>query len=192
VITPEIPAGEVWESQRHDLLVNSYPRLLAWSEQTDGYFLGIGGLCLASAPAPFELFNVGICGSLRSRCLTRPILEISPGVGACSMRIEMTEPDACVAARGWIDPLDQDGVRRPRKTATGARVCDAQPVAPDVMDRCIHDPQCTDCGSGWCISQVTGPLGCPPGQIRWVGGVVPDDGTIYLTCVEDETKPSLQ
>jgi hypothetical protein len=187
VITPEIPAGNVGEAERHDLLVARYPRLLAWAEQTYTDFLGLGGLCLEGEPGPFALFHVGICGSLRSRCLTRPILEISPGIGACNVQIEMTEPDACVASRGWVDPLGDDGARHARWTSTGGRVCDAGPVAPEVMDRCIHDSQCTDCGSGWCVSQIAPINGCSVGQIRWVGGVIPEHGTVRVRCVEDET-----
>jgi hypothetical protein len=70
----------------------------------------------------------------------------------------------------------------------GEHVCEALPVAAAVMDACIHDETCANCGSGWCVSEVRPRADiCPnsPAKVlRWVGGVLPEGGSFRVTCSE--------
>ncbi|MET0595524.1 MAG: hypothetical protein ABW133_22685, partial [Polyangiaceae bacterium] len=114
--------------------------------------------------------------------------EKSPGVGDCFIEINSSQPSICDPSRGWTDPRDADGVRRPRRNARGETVCEGQPVVPEHMEACAHDPLCADCGSGWCVTDVwpKGKSVCSPpvpeNRIRWVGGIWPDSGRIRVTC----------
>jgi hypothetical protein len=169
-----------------------YPRLIAWSERDAGSPFGDSG---EESNPPFLLFPRRFLGGGYSwRCPGYSVAQSSPGLGHCSIQITTPEPIGCEPGRGWADPLDSDGVRRPRLTDQGARVCDMMPVDPGVMDACIHDETCADCGSGWCITKVLPqarycPKGMGPLPIRWVGGALPAPGLVHITCLEDSDAP---
>jgi hypothetical protein len=131
---------------------------------------------------------LGTCVDYRVPCDARPIEEISPGVGRCYVEITTTDPPVCDRSRGWVDPLGADGVRRPRLNDKGETVCEVLPVDAAVMDACIHDATCANCGSGWCVSEVRPTAGyCRnplPKMLRWVGGVLPEPGSLRATCSE--------
>jgi hypothetical protein len=82
--------------------------------------------------------------------------------------------------------MDADGVRRTDVNHNGAHACEAMLVDAEVLDACIHDATCANCGSGWCLSDVR-PARCPASPsktLRWVGGVLPEPGNVHVTCGE--------
>jgi hypothetical protein len=193
-LSPEIATIGLATSERDPLgeadpLV--YPRLLDWS---DGMLRAPFGGCTETSAAPSFLFFASLC-SVQARCPSHSIAEISPGLGRCIIRITTPEPVMCDASRGWIDPLASNGSRRPRFTSEGERICEVMPVDPGVMDTCIHDDKCENCGSGWCVSEVLPlarfcPAGSAPLPIRWIGGALPRPGTVQITCLSpDEATP---
>jgi hypothetical protein len=162
------------------------PRLSAWAKDSARTILSS---CHDVVDPPFMLFREA-CLDYRGGCETHPIDEISPGIGNCSIEITTVDPPRCDASRGWADPKGADGVRQPRTNDEGQHICEVLPVAAEVMDACMHDPTCADCGSGWCLSEVR-PYAqycpaSPPQVLRWVGGMVPAPGSIHVTCVELE------
>jgi hypothetical protein len=178
VVTPEGQGRAKPDSGR-------FPRLSAWAATSSG---AIGG-CDDDIDSPLQLFQES-CGSTgySLRCETRSIEEISPGIGRCYIEITTIDPPRCDASRGWADPKDAHGVRRPRTNAKGEHVCEVLLVALEVMDACVHDPSCADCGSGWCLSEVR-PWArfcpaTPPKVLRFVGGALPEPGSIHVTCLE--------
>jgi hypothetical protein len=177
VVTPEGRGQERADPAR-------FPRLSAWDV---GSGPGSFGGCHDDVNRPLYLFSPG-CIDYWTRCEARPIEETSPGIGRCYIEITTTDPPMCDRARGWVEPFDEDGVRRPRVNGKGEHVCEALPVAAAVMDACIHDETCANCGSGWCVSEVRPQaLICPntPAKVlRWVGGVLPEGGSFRVTCSE--------
>jgi len=161
-----------------------YPRLTAWTMERPGS--PVAG-CGEDLHPPFSLFRRECLGEITPRCGNYAIDQISPGLGRCDIRITTPEPLECDATRGWADPLGQDGVRRPQTTSNGERSCDLLPVDPSVMDACIHDEACTDCGGGWCVTEVLPDYPCRAGTtllpLRWVGGALPTPGSVRLTCL---------
>jgi hypothetical protein len=165
----------------------AYPRLVEWAN-------GIIGSpfydCSGDSQPPFWLFPPLCRNHWGGRhCPGYSVAESAPGVGRCSIQITTLEPVECEASRGWIDPLDDEGARRPRMTDTGGRVCDMMLVDPSVMDACIHDETCPDCGSGWCVSDVLPlakycPAGTSPLPLRWVGGALPSPGLVHISCLK--------
>jgi hypothetical protein len=157
-----------------------YPRLSLWAIERFNAWLND---CADPVDPPIELF-MRSCLDAEPWCDSRPIEEISPGVGRCRIRITTKDPPFCDASRGWADPLESDGVRRPHVDSDGMHACEALPVDARAMDACIHDAACSDCGSGWCLSDVR-PSRCPGGQsrtLRWVGGVLPEPGYVNVRC----------
>jgi hypothetical protein len=177
LVTPETGPSGGFDAKRS-------PRLAAWAD--NGLTPPISG-CYNGPETPFFLFPV-VCIDFNPRCDGRPIEQLSPGLGTCRIDVTTREPE-CSKSRGWIDPLDVDGVRRPRVSASGVRTCDALPVDPAFMDACIHDAACEGCGAGWCITELfrMNPQ-CRAGSmlrpIRWVGGVLPDPGSVHVACRE--------
>lgn len=167
----------------------SFPRLHAWADARIGAL--VAG-CGAAASAPFSLFPA-LCVDVAADCNAPPVALTSPGIGACAVQVETFAPDTCAPNRGWLDPADADGVRRPQMAGDGARVCDVAPVAPASMDACIHDPDCAGCGSGWCITEIfQNSSVCAPGSmpspIRWTGGALPVRGRVHVVCREPNVR----
>jgi hypothetical protein len=184
----EIAAGIVTPGARHqrDLDVARFPRLSRWAfNRTWSPFIGCG-----AEGAPFTLFEEW-CVDYRYRCDGRPIEQLSPGLGSCYIETTTVDPPACAAERGWADPKDSDGVRRPHVDERGEHVCEVMPVEPRYMDACIHDETCADCGNGWCVTETRADERfCGPyfklSPIRWVGGALPAPGTVRITCREPQ------
>lgn len=90
----------------------------------------------------------------------RPLLVDEMGFAAC--RVEVTTPvlDPCPESYGWLDPVDGDGVRRPREvdreTADGARrrVCEVRQLEGKALLGCRNTVACDGCEPGWCASAV--------------------------------------
>ena len=132
------------------------------------------------------------CGGYQPRCDTPPIAESSPGLGHCYVEITSGDSLPCDPHRGWTDPTDAAGIRRPRVDAEGQRVCEMLPVVPAHMDACIGDPDCAACGSGWCLSNFGFPAAhmcknpLPPRRMRFIGGALPVGGKVRFTCREPD------
>jgi hypothetical protein len=187
-LPPEITVIGLATSQRDpsdeaDPLV--YPRLVDWSDGMLG--APFPSNCDTDPRPPFLLFGRQCRGFGESPCLDYTIAESAPGLGRCLIQITTPEPVMCDPSRGWIDPLASNGMRRPRVTKKGERICEVSPVDASVMDACIHDERCTDCGAGWCVSEVPRAKECRGGAllpIRWAGGALPAPGTVHLTCLQ--------
>jgi len=163
-----------------------YPRLIDWSDEMIGS--PFKEICDHNPPPPFLLFGRPCQAQSESpSCPGYAIAESAPGMGRCLVEITTPEPVMCDPSRGWINPLASNGARRPRVTKSQERICEVLPVDSSVMDACVHDENCTDCGSGWCISKVPLAKFCPVRPalpIRWVGGALPAPGTVRITCLE--------
>ena len=165
-----------------------YPRLIDWSDKMIGS--PFSPFCDPSQNPPFLLFGQRCHSQSESWCDDVAIAQSSPGVGRCLVEITTPEPVMCEPSRGWIDPLASNGTRRPRVTKKGERICEVSPVDPSVMDACVHDATCTDCGAGWCISELPRAGTCPTGRrlpIRWTGGALPAPGIVHITCLQEST-----
>jgi hypothetical protein len=193
-LPPDISVAGLATSERNSLGESNpavYPRLIAWAQGVLGSpFSGCG----EESRPPFMLFRGRCVGAFQLRCPGYSVAQSSAGLGRCHIQVTPSEPVGCEPNRGWADPLDSDGVRRPRLTDQGAHLCDMMPVDPGVMDACIHDETCADCGSGWCITKVLPharycPKGVGPLPIRWVGGALPAPGLVHITCLEDSDAP---
>ena len=163
-----------------------YPRLIDWSDGMIGS--PFSSDCVEDSSPPFLLFGEPCQKESKLWCPRHTIAESSPGVGRCVIQITTPEPITCDPRRGWVNPLASNGDRRPRVTKGGERICEVIPVTQDVMDACIHDESCADCGSGWCVSEVL-PLAkfCQEASslpIRWAGGALPSPGVVHITCLE--------
>jgi hypothetical protein len=191
-LPPDIGVAGLATSDRNALDESDpavYPRLIAWSQGNLGS--PFGG-CGEESKPPFLLFLRPCAGASRLRCPGYSVAQSSAGLGRCHIEVTTSEPVGCEPNRGWADPLDSDGVRRPKLTDQGDHVCDMMPVDPGVMDACIHDETCADCGSGWCITKVLPrarfcPNGVGPLPIRWVGGALPAPGLVHITCLEEDS-----
>lgn len=152
-----------------------FPRLVQWAGDKVGSL--VDG-CYDGPEASFLLFPPS-CIDYSAHCDGRRVEQPSPGLGACDIEVSAFEPDVCMASRAWLDPLDSDGVR----------ICEVEPVDSAVMDRCVRDAECVGGGSGWCVTQAFEQASfCPAGSmlrpIRWVGGSLPDRGTVHVICRE--------
>jgi hypothetical protein len=163
-----------------------WPRLSAWAEDS---LHPLASVCRADVQAPFDLFPIS-CADFVPRCLST-LEQVSPDSTACSVEVTTFERE-CLPARGWVDPMGVDGVRRPRRAQSGELVCEALPVSEANLDACVHDAACTDCGSGWCIGAPHVDSSCPAGlmplPLRWVGAVLPNGGTVHVACREKDVR----
>jgi hypothetical protein len=97
---------------------------------------------------------------------------------------------ACDAARGWLDPEDGDGMRRPRFVDDPRghhRLCELRQLTGDDLAACRTDALCTDCRSGFCQSELPGLDHCAagefPSRLRFVRDAVAGSGaTVRIDC----------
>ncbi|MEB2313670.1 MAG: hypothetical protein OZ921_10120 [Sorangiineae bacterium] len=114
----------------------------------------------------------------RWACASRPVLVDADGRAECTATVATTDPLGCDPARGWLDPLGQDGVRRPRivdSEGGPARLCEIVELAGAARVACQTDPDCPGCGSGFCGGSTVNRLdacgpGARPSGLRFVGG----------------------
>jgi hypothetical protein len=98
---------------------------------------------------------------------------------------------ACDPGAGWLDPLDDDGVRRPQtRTVDGAtvRVCEIRQLEGDSMAKCRSDLACDGCEAGWCLTdlpQLTEPCSPSAGHalpLRLIAGAAATPARATITC----------
>ena len=110
------------------------PRLASWASASR---LAIGDPVFWTPGEPLRLSRLD--GDCVPRCV-----EPRP---ACRLFV-MAEVEQCPEERGWSEFLGQT-------TADGRRECEVRELDGDELDRCQHDLNCVECGSGFCRTKVT-------------------------------------
>jgi len=169
-----LPSGAAVEAPVTCFLTSgaSTPRFSAW-EQRQGSF---ASLVSRSWPCDgLELFEPrnGECGD---RCVNWRPSEEPDGRASCLLSVD-APIDHCDATFGWLDPVSDDGVRRPvrTKTATGTlSTCEIRQLSGAALESCRSSLACTGCQPGWCATEVPELLDpCAHGRplpLRLVGG----------------------
>jgi hypothetical protein len=115
--------------------------------------------------------------------------ETEEGAAACLILVETPAP-SCDSRFGWLDPEDDDGVRRPRtvmRDGQAHRVCEIRQLSGAALASCRESATCEACEPGWCLTDVAAIVqSCPldrPFPLRFVGGAdVAAPGTATITC----------
>jgi hypothetical protein len=131
-----------------------------------------------------------------ARCLDWHPVKESDGRVDCRVLVE-ADVDHCDATLGWLDPLDDKGVRRPVSvtSATGVRAeCEVLQLTGDALLSCQTSFTCPDCQPGWCATSVSELLdSCTlgsPEPFRFVGGadsMAP--ALVEITCNAEKPEP---
>lgn len=110
------------------------------------------------------------------RCVNWHPLEEDDGRATCRILVD-AEVERCDAAQGWLDPEDENGVRRPVQptpTNPALRTCEIQQLSGAALASCKTSLSCPDCQPGWCATKVPDLLDqCAYGAplpLRFVGG----------------------
>lgn len=133
----------------------------------------------------------------RHWCTSHPIAMKGPRA-ECLVLAESYAVDApCDPERGWRDPMDEDGVRRPRldRDEQGDyRTCEVTQFEGAALDACRTTSACEGCPSGWCRAEQLGlddlgwsydwcAMGDHPALLRFVGGAVAGaEARFRVTC----------
>jgi hypothetical protein len=119
---------------------------------------------------------------LPTRLATRP-----EGGATCSVDATLADEAPCATHLGMLDPLDADGVRRPRAGVDGGpggRICEIHELSGAEADECSTVAEPAGVSAGWCATTTLAPHGCSTG-FRFVQGAVPRGGAeIHFTCDE--------
>jgi hypothetical protein len=116
-----------------------------------------------------------------------PDLALPSGDLACRFLFETADTDPCDASRGMLDPVAEDGTRRPALGVTDAgttRTCEIRQLTGAEGVACRTTLACDGCESGFCTTAlpeiVDGRCGS---SLRWVGGAWPTrSGMIHIGC----------
>jgi hypothetical protein len=123
------------------------------------------------------------------RCVAwRPLSE-DDGRASCRMLVD-AEVDHCDAASGWLDPVGEDGVRRPlipTPSNPAVRTCEIRQLSGSALASCQSTLSCADCEPGWCATDVPDLLAeCARGAplpVRFVGSAdIVAAGVATLLC----------
>ncbi|MDP9152105.1 MAG: hypothetical protein M3O36_19445 [Myxococcota bacterium] len=112
-------------------------------------------------------------------CMPAPWVTRAADEAACVIEVTMEDDGACASHRGMLDPLDGDGVRRPRAgvragEAIRSRVCEVTELLGSEASACRQTVDCSGCGAGWCATDVWGHGSCPNAlKLRFVQGALP-------------------
>jgi hypothetical protein len=114
-----------------------------------------------------------------------PALATTPeGAAACRFIATMADDTPCSTQPGMLDPLDLDGVRRPRRagdSGSAGRVCEIRALAGAEAAACSTRRDCFGCSAGWCATTALAVPGCT--DFRFVHGAVPrGSADIAFTC----------
>lgn len=128
-------------------------------------------------------------------CTAYPIAVDPHGRAACRVFARRIDTDACETSRGWMDPEDADGIRRPRFEADERghpmRVCEIVQHEGARLEACRTELSCADCGSGFCrteIPELTHPpaycsnRGGHPLDFRFTGEAAVGASELVLRC----------
>ena len=197
-LTAVIPSAEPAPCPFLDPSGEPPSRLRSWIEAQSGLVDPQGWPCAAESLAELGLPPLGVsCGAGRSWCTSHPIAMDGPRA-QCLVLVERPGADEpCDPERGWVDPVDEDGVRRPRtgeNAWTDFRVCEVRQLEGTALEACRTTAACEGCPGGWCRAEwLSGEdLGgsadiCIPGrhpsQLRFVGGAMAGArATFRLLC----------
>jgi hypothetical protein len=123
-------------------------------------------------------------------CLSHPPVRSSSGSASCRI-LAQEQLYTCPTDIGWLDPLDSDGVRRPRTISvngTSLQVCEIVQLEGAALEACRNDLTCTGCTPGWCWTEVSelASGACAPGTVypafRFVGGSDQPGVTVTIVC----------
>ncbi len=133
-------------------------------------------------PLVSEWFADGGCFSP-----SRPVSRDAAGNAACSISFSAEGISTCDASRGWLDPRDTRGLRRPRVDDMHQRVCEIGQLHDAALQSCRSSVGCEGCGSGFCFDDLPRPPGaCAGPNLRLVGGARPAGiGRVRLTITCD-------
>jgi hypothetical protein len=151
-------------------------RVATWADQM------LAG-CLAGWPCDELSLATRLSADCRAGTCTAPRADVDEdGRVACRVIARTRDQSPCPTERGWLDPLDEDGIRRPvlEPSADGRaaeRVCEVHQLEGPAFASCRTTLGCEDCEPGWCFTEVAELLAwqqCPPdletGALRFVLG----------------------
>lgn len=169
---PRLPAGHVAIVPEVAPLLTS--RLGASPVHWPGDAAGLAGKGLFG-----PVNDADTCSQHTRLCTSRPIRRLSDGTAECVVIAHRGDAAApCDGPRGWIDPADDDGVRRPRITSIAGREersCEVSQLIGAAGVACRETTACEGCGSGYCLTVAPGvaktcaPLAQVPVSVRFVG-----------------------
>ncbi len=116
-----------------------------------------------------------------------PVASRPDGTAACVIDATLPGDAPCATYPGLLDPLDPDGIRRPRLTSADAapsgpgRVCEMNRLSGALAQMCQTGTNCNGCGPGWCLAPSRGCGGTVP---RFVQGLLPP-GPVELDVLCD-------
>ena len=93
----------------------------------------------------------------RTTCLSWRPMKGDAGQAVCRIHVQAENLDACPADLGWLDPLGDDGKRRPTITTTDghdSRTCEIRQLEGTGLEACRHTLECSGCDPGWCFTEV--------------------------------------
>lgn len=184
-----IAPGEATDACQHPVAVRG--RLGEWAGRAHPMTLA---LPCGDEGSFDELFTFP-CHRFLARCTEHPIALDSRGRADCRVFARSFETAACEAARGWMDPEDPDGIRRPRfeedEEGRPMRACEIAQHEGARLEACRTELSCPDCGSGFCQTEVPelahlpaacGRLGGHPLNLRLTGEAGLGASEILLRC----------
>jgi hypothetical protein len=198
VVTAIVPSSDqdpCWlQQQDHD----PSSRISTWAHDAAlGDWSGAvyGWPCSSGMLAATGLLALGwVDGSGRNWCTSYPI-EVAPsGQAECLITVEKRSSDPCDVERGWLDPRDEDGIRRPTEAEDrhgSYRICEVAQLEGSKLDACRTTRACDGCGSGWCRSNSPEVIegidwctaGSLPSGLRFVGGAMAAaDAQFRIVC----------
>lgn len=89
------------------------------------------------------------CGPV---CYSRPLKIASDGTVQCKAYIEQPDLDRCDPERGWNDPAGQATFTE--RFGEKLRKCEIVQHAGAALEACRKTLACTDCGAGFCATEV--------------------------------------
>lgn len=165
-------------------------RLESWTTQTMGHFYAWP----CAEQTTWDLLMVNGWADCGPVCHTHAIQTHTDGSAECKIFIEQPDLTKCDAAQGWQDPdgkaslVDRNGVQ--------LRRCEMIQHTGANLDACRHSLECTNCGSGFCVTEV--PELVPddgtcngsdvPWALRFTGGATAADGAWISTSCLESTK----
>jgi hypothetical protein len=154
-------------------------RLGAWNAVADAamvWFDVLNPACVTETSSTENLGFDHLIADVGRLCLPATPATRPEGGATCRVHVTAAETAPCSTDPGMMDPLDPDGVRRPRTEVdaygTPLRVCEVRELAGAQAETCRTMKTCAGCAPGWCVWN-TGPGACPTGEFRFVHGAAP-------------------
>lgn len=126
------------------------PRFQAWLDAT-------GTSDAALWPCAEPPFLVPLVDDCVPGCLAKPVEVNADGSADCTVTARLPADDQCPVELGWLDPLDDHGVRTPRvehDPPLDYRVCEVRQLDGTALTSCRTSLACEDCEPGFCVTEV--------------------------------------